>query len=171
MESLILGSHNFLLFVILFTISLGLAVHSFFSYERTVLAYLTVAMFLVCSLRACFEFGMHLTDSLTIIHHINRFNSVVAHLHYVLSFYILYFYVLPFRNFKYSKEINIFFSVVVFGIPNLLIIYFFYTFQCFEFSTEKIDGYWMYRPIESGATTFYLIYLFIVQVGIVLQQL
>ena len=164
MENIILGPNNFLFFVALFTISLGLALYTYLSYQRTSLVYLNVAMFLICAIRACSEFGMQLTDSPEIIHEINKFNSILVHLFYVLTWYVLYFYIKPFKNNRYSDQIDWVVSIILIALPNLFIFYFFYTFQCFEFSTEKINDFWMYKPIKSRASTFYQIYTFLIMV-------
>jgi len=57
-------------------------------------------------------------------------------------------------------------SVFLIGLPNLIIFYFFVTFQCFEFSTAKIDDYWMFRPIPGPIHIFYQLYTFPIMIGL-----
>ncbi len=166
MESLILGSHNFLLFVILFTLSLALAVTTLLSYRRSILVYLNAGMFLICAIRTCTEFGMHLADSLSIIEQINTYNSIIAQMFYVLSWFLIYFYVRPFKSSKHSKIIDWVVSIFILIIPNLIIFYHFLTFQIFEFATIKIDGYWMFRLKSTSAQIFYQAYIFLFMAGI-----
>ncbi|MFT4537367.1 MAG: signal transduction histidine kinase [Saprospiraceae bacterium] len=166
MENVILGPDNFLLFVILFTTSLGFAVFTFLSYERSFLIYINTGMFLLCAVRACTEFWMQLTNSPEDVYLFNLSNSIIVHLCFTLSWFLLYYYIEPFKYFRYSKVVDIIVSVFLIGLPNLIICYFFVTFQLFEFSTEKIGGYWMFRPIPSPILAFYQIYTFLIMVGL-----
>ena len=171
MPNLILGPDNYLLFIATIVISAVLAMHSYMSYTRTHLSYLIIGLYALCIIRACIEFGLQNTDSYAHAVTLYKYNGMVAHAFFALSWPLLYYYILPFKRFKSHRIIDAVLGIFLMLIPNIIILLWFYQQKAWTFYEQKIDGYWMFKAIPSALYNAYQVYTYIIMLMIFIYGL
>jgi len=136
---------NFIYFVTLFFICTSLGTYLLFSYKRNLLIILNAVACYITAVRACTEYYLPQIEDFTIATNFGTFHSFLPLATSFLFYYIVWFYIRPFRNWKKEQFLNRIYLYVGLILPTLVAFYAYFLRKVFYFHTEKIDGYWRFK--------------------------
>ena len=163
---------NFLYFITLFTISTTLGTYLLLSYNRNHLIILNAFIFYLVAIRAATEYYLPQLETIQAVESLATFHSIVIYLWSVLVWYIVWFYIRPFKDWKWERFANQLYLRIL-ALPILINFYYLYERTFYSFHPEKIDGYWRFiTHVELLPTKFYIFFSFrfmqLIMIGLLL---
>ena len=153
---------NFLYFISLFSIASFLGTYLLLSYNRSHLIILNALLFYIVAIRACTEYYMPQLTNHETVEDLAAFHSVLMQAWVMIEWYILWFYIKPFRGFKWEKQVNQFYLWCLLILPNLIFFYFLLNRTFYTIYPEQIENYWRYTAnTELLSTKIFFFYSFI----------
>lgn len=136
---------NFLYAITLFTISIVSGVSLLLSNKRNHLLIINSVIFFLCAIRILTEYYIHQSDNYELVVNIIHFHRTIITPLGTCLWYIIWFYVRPFKYHKWEKIINQIYFWVVLIAPIPFIIYGNLYGNLYEILPEKIAGLWRFR--------------------------
>jgi len=152
---------NFFYFISLFSVSFFLGTYLLLSYNRNHLIILNALIFYMVAIRACTEFYLPQIEDYQTVIRLAVFHSILMYVWAMVQWYIVWFYIRPFKNWKWEKQINqgYFWGIVI--LPSLFFLYHLYERTIYTIPPTKIDGYWRFiTNTDLWATQMYSLYAF-----------
>lgn len=137
--------NNFFYFISLFFICTSLGTYLLFSYKTNRLIVLNAIACYLTAIRTCTEFYLPWVEDFEVASNIAVGHSFLTTVIAFLFYYIVWFYIRPFRAWKYEKWMNRFYFYVLLLLPNLVIIYCYSLRKIYYFNPEKIGGFWRFK--------------------------
>ena len=141
---------NYLYYIFFFTFSIFCGTHLLFSYNKNKLIVLNASMFFLVAIRFSTEYYLPSTDSFRIATNIAIFHHLVVAIISFLLKYCAWFYIRPFKGWKWESLVNKIYFWIILLLPYIFIrgpIIF--GREVFTFEPEKMDGYWRFATDKS----------------------
>lgn len=135
---------NFFYFLSLFFIATSLGSYLLSSYKRNLLIILNACACYLIAIRAVTEFYLPQIESFYWASWVTTFHSLLATLAWAFLYYVIWFYIQPFRGKAHQKWGNRLFKYLVLFIPNLIISFTLFYRKIYFLLPEKIEGYWQF---------------------------
>ncbi len=153
---------NFLYFLTLFSLASFMGTYLLLSYNRSHLIILNALLFYIVAIRACTEYYMPQLTNYETAEALAAFHSILMQVWGIFLWYILWFYINPFRGFKWEKQVNQFYLWGLIVLPSLIIFYFLLNRTFYTIHSEPIANYWRYTAnTELLSTRFYFFYSYV----------
>jgi len=156
---------NFSIFIIGVIVSCIIGTSLLYNYKQSWLNFLNVLLFFICTAMFISEYSLQQAETYqqALIPHL--FNGLVFHLFAIVGWVLMYYYINPFKKWRYKKQWDIFYGVCVIFIPSMITLYFILTHQIFELNTEKIDGLWAFKLRDTFAVSWHKVHTFTIMPG------
>lgn len=139
---------NFLYFISLLAIATFSSAHLLFSYARNKLLIINAFIFVLCAIRACTEYYLPQVESFDVATQIAIFHGIVTTLISNLFYFCIWFYIRPFKGWRYEKIINRLYLWLIVVLLFVLSLIPLISRKMFYFHEEKINGYWQFAVNE-----------------------
>jgi len=149
---------NFFYFLILFTLALAGGIQLLFTYKRSWLNYLNVAMFLLCAFRICTEYYLHQLDNYEHAVLLMKYHGPITTFIGPLLYFTLFYHIKPLENTFITGKTRDFLAFLVFVLPTIIIAYHLFERNTFDTNPVTVDGYWTYKNVNHWSLPFYNIY-------------
>ncbi|MFK7980096.1 MAG: hypothetical protein AB8G86_08960, partial [Saprospiraceae bacterium] len=104
---------NFFYFITLFSISIIVGMNLLLTNKRNHLLIVNAVLLFLCGVKICIEYSMHQIESFEQLMPVLYFHRIVHTLAAASFWYILWFYVRPFKGYKIEKRANQFYFWVL----------------------------------------------------------
>lgn len=122
---------------------------------------LNALIFYFVAIRACTEYYMPQMTDYHAVEKLATFHAILMYVWSMFNWYIVWFYIRPFKNWKWEKRMNQFYFWGILILPSLFCLYHQYERTFYTIQPEKIGGYWRYiTNVDLWETQFYFLYAF-----------
>lgn len=152
---------NFIIFFILFAISIVGGTHQLLTYKQSLLNFLNAAAFFLCSIVISIEYyNAHIQrydDAISIF----RFYGPISVSLLLMIWLCLFFEIKPFSDKIRKDAYYYYFALIVLIVPTQLNIFQLFMNWSFELSPTKLDGYWAFRILDNWIAQAYVMQTYV----------